>query len=64
MRGAGERGQRNFRDGLGLFLGKNRETFCSFVVKSVNAMVYLKFLEHRVPPVMQRINGIIGEAVF
>ena len=47
----------------GCFWGKNRATFCPFAVKSVNSRVYLKFLEHVVLPVVQRINGTIG-AVF
>ena len=34
------------------------------VVKSVKARVYLKLLEYLVFPVVQRINDIIGDAVF
>ena len=48
----------------GCFWGKNRGTFCPFVVKSVKATVYLKVLEYLVLPVMQRINDTIGNAVF
>ena len=59
-----KKGQRSFRDGLGLLWRGNRETFCPFVVKSVNAGVYLKLLECLVLPVAQRINDTIGDAVF
>ena len=38
--------------------------FCHFVVKSVNARVYLRLLEYAVLPVAQRINDTIGDAVF
>ena len=48
----------------GCFWGKNRGTFCPFVVKSVNARVYLKWPEYPVLPVVQRINDTIGDAVF
>ena len=48
----------------GCFLGKNRGAFCPFVVKSVNARVYLKLLEYLVLPVVQRVNDTIGDAVF
>ena len=48
----------------GCFLGKTRGAFCPFVVKSVNARVYLKVLEYLVLPVAQRINDTIGNAVF
>ena len=47
----------------GCFLGKNRGTFCSFVVKLVNTRVCLKLLEYLVLPVMQHINTI-SDAVF
>ena len=46
------------------FLGKNRGTFCPFVVKSVNARVYLKLLEYLFLLVVQYINDTIGDAVF
>ena len=49
----------------GCFWGKKlRDFFCPFVVKSVNARVYLKFLEYLVLPVVQRVNDTIGDAVF
>ena len=56
--------QRGFCDGLGLFLGENRGTFCPFVVKSVNARVYLKLLEYLVLLVMQHTKDTVGDAVF
>ena len=54
----------DFCDGLGLFLGGKSKAFCPFVVKSVNARVYLKLLEYLVLLVVQRVNGTIGDAVF
>ena len=48
----------------GCFGGGNRRTFCPFVVKSVNARVYLKLLEYLVLLVMQRINDTIDDAVL
>ena len=39
------------------FGGKNRGAFCPFVVKSLNARVYLKWLEYLV-------HDTIGDAVF
>ena len=48
----------------GCFGRENRGTFCPFVVKSVNARVYLKLLEYLVLPVVQRINDTIGDPVF
>ena len=48
----------------GCFGGENRGAFCPFVAKSVNAKVYLKLLEYLVPPVVQRINDTIGDAIF
>ena len=59
-----KKGQRNFRDGLGLFWGKNRETSCPFVVKLVNARGYLKLLEYPAPLVVQCIGDSIDDAVF
>ena len=49
---------------MGLFFGEKSWDFCSFVVKSVNARVYLKLLEYLVLPVAQRLNDTIGDAVF
>ena len=45
-----EKGQRGVNDGMGLFWGRKRVTFCPFVVKSVNTSVYLKFLWYLVLP--------------
>ena len=49
---------------MGLFSGENRGTFCPFVVKLVNARVYLKLLEYLILPDVQRVNNTIGDAVF
>ena len=48
----------------GYFGGGNRGTFCSFVVKSVNARVCLKLLEYLALPVMQRVSDTVGDTVF
>ena len=48
----------------GCFGGKQKGTFVPFIVKSVNAQVYLRLLENLVLPVIQDINNTIGSSRF
>ena len=58
-----KKGQRGVGNSTGLFWGEKSWDFLS-LVKSVNARVYLKWLEYLVLPAVQRINDTISDAVF